>query len=71
MDVGLREGGGRTSGLPPNDHRRQRIYAAVREEATSGRWHRSPLLRVEAQATTIMREEEAVGVAIREGHEVL
>jgi hypothetical protein len=61
MDVGLREGGGRTFGLPPNDHHRQRICAAVREEATSGWRHRSPLLRVEAQATTVVREEDGLG----------
>jgi hypothetical protein len=61
MDVGLREGGGRTSGLPPNDHCRQRICAAVWEEATSGWRHRSPLLRVEAQATTVVQEEDGLG----------
>jgi hypothetical protein len=73
MDVGLQEGGGRTSGLPPNDHRRQRICAVVWEEAMSGWRHRSLLLRVEAQATTVVREEEAVGVALREelSHRVL
>jgi hypothetical protein len=61
MDVGLREGGGRTLGLPPNDHRRQRICATVLEEATSGWRHRSSLLRVEAQATTVVWEEDGLG----------
>jgi hypothetical protein len=37
----------------------------------SGRRHRSPLLREQAQAATIVREEEAVDVALREGHKVL
>jgi hypothetical protein len=33
----------------------------VREEATSGWRHRSPLLRVEAQATTVVWEEDGLG----------